>query len=124
MTINIADAIRPKSTEQWGQIVASHYEARDADGYVRQPNWVVYEPRFNPDGEWSGLGEVVDLIPALPEEIPPPHPILPRQQANHPMDVGPVAARLGYPGDRYEFKLDFSGAYTAAFIRHHASNSR
>lgn len=124
MTINIADAIRPKNVKQWGQIVASHYEARDADGCVRQPNWVVFEPRFSPDGEWTGLGQVVDLIPALPEEIPPPHPTLPRPQANHPMDVGPVAARLGYPCERYEFQLDFSGVYTAAFIRHHTSASR
>ncbi|WP_396908225.1 hypothetical protein [Mycolicibacterium sp.] len=124
MNISIADVIRTKSVEEWCRIVDSYYEARDEDGYVRQPNWVVCEPRFDSDGEWSGRGEVVDLIPALPEEIPPPHSILPRQQANRPMDVQTVAARLGYPCDRYEFHLDFGGAYTAAFIRHHRSQSR
>ncbi|SKK91672.1 Uncharacterised protein [Mycobacteroides abscessus subsp. massiliense] len=124
MRINIADVIRTKSVEQWCQIVDSYYEARDADGYVRHPNWVVCTPRFDPDGEWSGLDEMVDLVPALPDEIPPPHSILPRGLANGPMDVQTVAARLGYQCDRYEFRLDFSGAYTAAFIRHHRSESR
>lgn len=124
MRIKIADVIRTKNVKQWCQIVDSYYEARDVDGYVRQPNWVVCTPRFDSDGEWSGLGEVVDLAPALPEEIPPPHSILPRSLANCPMDVQTVATRLGYPCDRYEFRLDFSGAYTAAFIRHHKSGSQ
>lgn len=121
MDIKIIDAVRPKSVAEWGQIVESHYAARDAGGYVRQPNWVVYAARFDANGEWSGLGEVVDIIPAVPEEIPPPHPTLPRQMSSSPMDTRPIAARLGYSCERYEFKLDFTGAYTGAFIQHHRS---
>lgn len=117
MSIEFIEDIPPKPVAEYGRIVFSHYAARDAEGYVRQPNWVVYLPRYDSDGEWSGLGQVVDVIPALPEEIPPPTENLPRHVACHPMDVQTVATRLGYPCDRYEFKLDFTGAYTAAFIR-------
>lgn len=117
MSIEFAKEIRPKSVAEYGRIVFSHYAARDAEGYVSQPNWVVYTSRHDSDGEWSGLDKVVDIIPALHGEIPPPTEHLPRHVACHPMDAQTVATRLGYSCDRYEFKLDFTGAYTAAFIR-------
>ena len=117
MSIEFIDEIRTKPVAEYGRIVFSHYAARDAEGYVRQPNWVVQLPRCDSDGEWSGRGKVVDVIPALPQEIPPPTENVPRHAACHPMDVQTVATRLGYPCECYEFTLDFTGAYTAAFIR-------
>ncbi|MGJ6127130.1 hypothetical protein QN239_31585 [Mycolicibacterium sp. Y3] len=122
MNIQIVDAVRTKTAAQWCQIVDSHYEARNSDGYVRHPNWVVHATCVDADGEFAGQGEIVDIVPALPDEIPPPHPTIPRHLANHPIDTRPVAARLGYPNDHYEFQLDFTGAYTAAFIREHRSS--
>ena len=77
MSIEFVEDIRLKPVAEYGRIVFSHYAARDAEGYVRQPNWVVYLPRYDSDGEWSGLGQVVDVVPALPEEIPPGRRICP-----------------------------------------------
>lgn len=74
MKIDFIEDIRPKNVAEWGCIVDSHYAARDTEGYVRQPNWVVYTGIIDSEGEWCGLDKVVDIIPALPEEIPPPSP--------------------------------------------------
>jgi hypothetical protein len=122
MNIQIVDAVRAKSAAQWRQIVDSHYEARDSDGYVRHPNWIVHAAQFGADGEVSRQGEIVDIVPALPEEIPPPHPTLPRHLASQVLDARSVATRLGYSNELCEFRLDFTGAYTAAFIREHRSS--
>jgi hypothetical protein len=63
-----AEVVRPKSVAEWRQIVDSHYAARGVDGFVRSPNWVVVVAGVDFEGEWCG--DVVDIVPALPEEIP------------------------------------------------------
>jgi hypothetical protein len=110
------EVVRPKSVAEWRQIVDSHYAARDVDGFVCSPNWAVLAARCDDDGEWGG--EVVDMVPALPEEIPAPRGgSLQVVEELGPADREALAARIGYPADRYEFELDLVGCYTAAFIR-------
>jgi hypothetical protein len=112
------EVVRPKSVAEWRQIVDSHYAARDADGFVRSPNWAVLAARCDDDGEWGG--EVVDVVPALPEEIPAPRGgSLRVLEELGPADREALAVRIGYPADSYEFELDLTGCYTAAFIRSH-----
>jgi hypothetical protein len=118
------EVVRPKSVAEWRQIVESHYAARDGDGFVRSPNWAVLTARCDDDGEWDG--EVVDMVPALPEEIPPPRGGSLRIVELWPADRDALAARIGYPADtdRYKFELDLDGCYTAAFIRAHKEPQR
>jgi hypothetical protein len=127
-----SEVVRPKSVAEWRQIVDSYYAARDADGLVRSPNWAVLNARsdddgdcgevVDDDGEWGG--EVVDIVPALPEEIPPPRGGSLRVVQVAPVDREALAARIGYPADHYEFELDLDGYYTAAFIRSHKDSRR
>lgn len=117
------EVVRPKSVAEWRQIVDSYYAARDADLFVRSPNWVVLAARCDVDGEWGG--EVVDIVPALPEEIPAQRGgSLRVVEELGPAEREALAARIGYPADRYAFELDLAGSYTAAFIRSHKEPRR
>jgi hypothetical protein len=93
------------------------------DGFVRSPNWAVVNVRFDDDGEWGS--EVVDIVPALPEEIPAQRGgSLRVVEELGPAERKALAARIGYPADRYGFELDLAGSYTAAFIRSHKDPRR
>jgi hypothetical protein len=112
------EVVRPKSVAEWRQIVDSYYAARDVDGFVCSPNWAVLAARCDDDGGWGG--EVVDVVPALPGEIPASRGgSLRVLEELGPADREALAVRIGYPADGYEFELDLAGCYTAAFIRSH-----
>jgi hypothetical protein len=117
-----AEVVRPKTVVEWRQIVDSYYAARDADGFVRSPNWAVMNAGADVEEEW--YGEVVDIVPALPEEIPAPRGGSLRILQVGPVDRKALAARIGYHPERYEFELDLDGCYTAAFIRSHKEPRR
>jgi hypothetical protein len=108
--------MRPKTTDEWRQIIDSAYARRDAEGLVCSPNWAVMVPRFDDEGEWAGE-DLIDIVPALPNEIAARRDNLPSVLHTAPVDQQALAARIGYSSDCYEFTLDHTGCYTAAFIR-------
>lgn len=102
-----------KTLEDWRALIDSRYAARDADGGVRQPNWIVRRARFDALGEFSG-GDVVDVVASRPGEVPSRTATVITPTA--PVDEAAVSARTGYDREEYFFTADWSGSETARYL--------
>jgi len=108
--IDVARAVgyTRRTLGEWERVVDSLYADRDRCGLVRDPNWAVM---------MVASTVVVDVAPALAEEIPTLTVEGSSTAADvEPVDVATVCARLGHNPSHVRLVLDLTGLHTAAFV--------